>query len=50
MRLGFPPAHVQSHFTENRLTHHHVNAVDAREVYAGDTVQFAAQIELGAFG
>jgi hypothetical protein len=45
MRLGYPPTHVQSHFAEQRLGHHHVYAVNASEVHACDTLQFAAQIE-----
>jgi len=42
MRLGSPPTHVQSHFAEQRLGHHHVYAVNASEVHACDTLQFAA--------
>ena len=42
---GVPPAHVQPHFTQERLGYNHVDAVDARQVYSGDTLQFAAEIE-----
>ena len=45
MRLGYPPTHVQSHFAKQRLGHHHVYPVNASEVHACDTLQFAAQIE-----
>src|SRR5438445_13239356 len=45
MRLGCPPTHVQSHFAEQRLGHHHVYAVNASEVHTCDALQFAAQIE-----
>jgi len=50
MRLGCPPTHVQSHFAEQRLSHHHVYAVNASEVHACDTLQFAAQIEAWSIG
>ena len=40
-----PPTHVQPHFAEQRLGYHHVDAVNAGEVHARDTLQFAAEIE-----
>ena len=45
MGFGVPPTHVRSHFTQERLGYHHIDAVDARQVYSGDTLQFAAEIE-----
>src|ERR1700739_2153795 len=45
MRLGYPPTHVQSHFAEQRLGHHHVYAVNASEVHTCDTLPLAAQIK-----
>jgi hypothetical protein len=43
--FGVPPTHVHSHFTQEGLGYHHVYAVDARQVYSRDTLQFAAEIE-----
>ena len=47
VRLGFPSAHVHSHFTEEGLRYHHVDAVDPRQVHSRDAPQFAAEIEAG---
>jgi hypothetical protein len=33
VRLGFPSAHVQSHFTDERLGHHHIDAVNPRQIH-----------------
>src|SRR2546425_1165725 len=48
VRLRFPSAHVQSHFTYQRLCNHHVDAVDACQIHSCDAVQFAAEMELGS--
>src|SRR5467141_4800193 len=45
VRLGFPSAHVQSHFTHERLRYHHVDAVDPSQIYSRDALQFAAKLE-----
>ena len=48
VRLGFPSAHVESHFTYQRLGDHHVDAVDPCQIHSGDALQFAAEMELGS--
>ena len=48
MRLGFPSVHVESHFTYERLSNHHVDAVNACQIHSGDALQFAAEMELGS--
>src|SRR6266851_9095936 len=38
VRLGFPSAHVESHFTYERLSNHHVDAVNACQIHSGDAL------------
>src|SRR6266581_5031312 len=47
VRLGFPSAHVESHFTYQRLGNHHVDAVDSRQIHSRDALQFVGKVELG---
>ena len=35
MRLGFPATHVQSHFTDDRLRHYHIDAINAGQIHSG---------------
>ena len=46
VRLGFPSAHVQSHFTDDRLRNDHVDAIDARQIHTGDALQFIGEVEV----
>ena len=46
MRLGFPSAHVESHFTYERLGNHHVDTIDSRQIYSRDALQFIGEVEL----
>src|SRR5947209_5249648 len=46
--LGFPPAHVQSYFTQEGLAHHHIDTVNACQVDTRDALEFATQIKLGS--
>ena len=46
MSLGFPSAHVESHFTYQRLGNHDVNAVDSRQIHSRDALQFIGEGEL----
>jgi hypothetical protein len=38
VRLGFPSVHVESHFTYERLSNHHVDAVNACQIPSGDAL------------
>src|SRR5215469_13222730 len=44
--LGFPSAHVESHFTYQRLGDHHVDAVNPRQIYSCNPLQFIGEVEL----
>jgi hypothetical protein len=44
--FGFPSAHVQSYFTHQSLGDHHIDAVDPRQIHAGDAKQFIGEVEL----
>jgi len=46
MRLGFPSAHVESHFTYQCLGDHDVNAVDSRQIHSRNALQFVGKVEL----
>src|SRR6266513_143099 len=46
VRRGSPSAHVESHFTYERLSNHHVDTVDACQIHSADALQFAAELEL----
>ena len=46
VRLGFPSAHVQSHFTDERLGHYHIDAIDARQIHSGDALQLLGKMEV----
>ena len=46
MRLGFPSAHVESHFTDERLSDHHIDAVDPRQIHSRDALQFIGEMEV----
>jgi hypothetical protein len=45
VRLGFPSAHVQSHFADDRLRHDHVDPIDSSQVHSADSIQFTAHVE-----
>jgi len=40
VRLGFPSAYVQSHFSDEQLGHYHIDAIDARQIHSGDALHF----------
>jgi hypothetical protein len=44
--LGFPSTHVQSHFTDERLSDHHIHAVDPRQIHARDALQLSGEVEV----
>ena len=44
--LGFPSTHVQHHFTDERLSDHHIHAVDPRQIHARDALQFSGEVEV----
>ena len=46
VRLGFPPAHVQSYFADERLGHHHIDVVDPRQIHSCDALQFIGEMEM----
>src|SRR5258708_29241806 len=46
VRLGFPSAHVQPYFTDERLGHHHIDAIDARQIHSGDALQFIGETKV----
>lgn len=43
--LGFPPAHVQSYFSQNALRDHYFDPVDAGQVYSRDALEFVPEIK-----
>src|SRR6267143_3918448 len=45
-RLGSPSTHVQSHFTYECLSDHHIDAVDARQIHSCDGLQFIGEMEV----
>jgi hypothetical protein len=38
--------HVQSHFTDDRLRNHHIDAIDARQTHSDDALQFIGEMEV----
>jgi hypothetical protein len=48
--LCLPPAHVQPHFRDHRLSNADVDAVNLSQAYAGDTVQMSAPIKVQLAG
>ena len=46
MRLGFPSAHVESHFTDKRLSDHQIDAVDPRQIHSRDALQFIGEMKV----
>ena len=46
MCLGFPWTHVQPHFTDDRLRHHYIDHIDARQIHSGDALQFLGKMEV----
>jgi hypothetical protein len=42
--LAFPWTHVQSHFTDDRLRHQHIHAIDARQIHSGGALQFLGKL------
>ncbi len=42
MRLGVPAGHIQPDFTDDRLGHPDIDAVDARQVDTADPLEFVA--------
>src|SRR5258708_1670097 len=46
VRLGFPSAHVQPYFTDERLGHYHIDAIDARQIHSGDALQLLGKMEV----
>ena len=42
----FSCTHVRSHFADDRLRHHHIHAIDARQVHPGDALQFVRKMEV----
>ena len=46
VRLRFPWAHIQSHFTDDRLCDDDIDAIDARQIYSGDALQFIGEMEV----
>src|SRR6266446_6728501 len=46
VRLGFPSAHVESHFTYQRLGNHYIDAINPRQIYSRDALQLIGEMEL----
>src|SRR5580704_2223900 len=44
--LGFPSTHVQSHFTYERLSDHHIDAIDPGQIHSRDALELIGEMEM----
>jgi hypothetical protein len=46
VRFGFPSVHIQPDFADNGLANHDIDAVDPRQIYPADALEFTAEIKI----